>query len=359
MINWTESMQQSFSYYEVDPATWLDKRKLEFVTNSSINWDQGNDTLGSANIETTESVGECYIRIYMDVIQNGIKYQPIPMGTFLVQTPNDDFDGKVHNRNLDAYTPLIELKENPMAIGYSVLIGENIMDRSRQLCREYMRAPIGKATNATVLTENFVANLDDTRLSFILDLLKNANFKLGLDEMGRILFIPEQDTIALQPVHTYNDDDKSILYSNISINRDLYGIPNVVEVVYNVRNDDSGVNEYLCVRAVNDDEDSPTSTVNRGREIIYREKDIKLQGSPSKEQLQLYAEKILTELSTLEYKITYTHAYCGVRTGDCVLINYGQAGLKNVKAKVISQSIKCEPGCPVTEVAAFTTKLWG
>ena len=30
----------------------------------------------------------------------------------------------------------------------------------------------------------------------------------------------------------------------------------------------------------------------------------------------------------------------------------------NIKAKVISQSIECVPGCPVTEKAVFTTKLW-
>ena len=30
----------------------------------------------------------------------------------------------------------------------------------------------------------------------------------------------------------------------------------------------------------------------------------------------------------------------------------------DIKAKVISQSIKCEPGCPVSEKAVFTMKLW-
>ena len=35
------------------------------------------------------------------------------------------------------------------------------------------------------------------------------------------------------------------------------------------------------------------------------------------------------------------------------------AGITDIKAKVVSQSIKCESGCPVTEKAVFTTKLWG
>ena len=63
-------------------------------------------------------------------------------------------------------------------------------------------------------------------------------------------------------------------------------------------------------------------------------------------------------LNKIEYKVSYTHGYCGVRLRDCVRLNYKKAGISNVKAKIISQSIKCEPGCPVTEKAVFTTKLW-
>jgi hypothetical protein len=81
-------------------------------------------------------------------------------------------------------------------------------------------------------------------------------------------------------------------------------------------------------------------------------------GNPSQEQVQDYAERLLREMSSLEYTITYTHAYCPVRIGDCIRLNYSRAGMVGIKAKVISQSIKCEPGCPVTEKAVFTTELW-
>ena len=74
--------------------------------------------------------------------------------------------------------------------------------------------------------------------------------------------------------------------------------------------------------------------------------------------IQEYAELLLRELSSLEYTVTYTHGYCPVRVGDCVRLNYERAGFTDIKAKVISQDISCEPGCPVTEKAVFTTKLW-
>ena len=109
---------------------------------------------------------------------------------------------------------------------------------------------------------------------------------------------------------------------------------------------------------MNDDPNSPTSTVRRGREITHRDSNPSIIGDPTKNQIQEYADNLLKELSTVEYTVSYTHGYCPVRIGDCVRLNYERAGLKGVKAKVIAQSISCEPGCPVTERAVFTTKLW-
>ena len=353
MVDWLSSMQQTFEYYIVDPATWKDAKKIENVKSCSISRDSDAGTLGSASINITESVGECYVRIYLITIQNGTKERH-PLGTFLVQTPSTSFDGKVRNLSMDAYTPLLELKETKPPLGYSVRKGTNIMTIARQLTQENTRAPVVSASCDTNLFSDFVAETDDSWLTFLTDLMLNAKYSYDLDEMGRILFAPEQDTASLQPVWTYNDDDNSsILYANLNMDHDLYGIPNVVEVIY------SHGNGYYYSRVVNDDPNSPTSTVNRGREIIHRVSDPDLIGDPTENQIDEYANRLLRELSSLEYTIIYTHGYCPVRVGDCVRFNYSRADLKNVKAKVISQTIKCEPGCPVTEKAVFTNRLWG
>lgn len=351
MPDWTKTMQQTFEYYIVDPGTWKDIKKIDNILDSTVNRDLNLETLGSASITTTESIDECYIRIYLITIQNGIR-EKYSLGTFLVQTPSYSFDGKTKSVTLDAYTPLLELKENPTPLGYSILKGENILDTAYKIIRENARAPIVKTENEETLSSNFVANIDDTWIVFVRDLLANADYSLALDEIGRIYFTPEQDTMSLQPIWTYDDSNSSILYPEITVDRDLYGIPNIVEVVY------SNGTEYFVGRAVNDDPSSPTSTVSRGREITHRESNPSMLGNPNQKRVQEYAEKTLKELSSLEYTITYTHGYCPVRIGDCVRLNYSRAGINGIKAKVISQSIKCESGCPVTEKAVFTTELW-
>lgn len=351
MADWLSSMQQTFEYYVVDPNSWRDVKRLENVKSCTITRDAEVETLGSATIDVTESVGESYIRVYLITIQNGVR-EKHPLGTFLVQTPSSSFNGKIRDVSMDAYTPLLELKENPPPLGYSILRGENIMDIAYRLSSEQARAPVVKAVSSDKLFDDFVANTNDTWLTFLTDLIANARYTYALDEMGRILFSPKQNTNSLQPVWTYDDGNSSILYPDLTMDHDLYGIPNVVEVVY------SNGNNYYHSRVVNDDANSPTSTVNRGREIIYRVTDPDLVGGATPEQVREYAEQLLNNLSSLEYTITYTHGYCPARIGDCVRLNYSRAGITNIKAKVISQTIKCEPGCPVTEKAVFTTNLW-
>lgn len=350
-IDWSESMEQSFEYYEVDPNTWKDIRKIENVKSCSIDRDESSDTLGSASISIVDTLGETYIRAYLLIRQNGNNFR-VTLGTFLVQTPSSDFDGKNRNVTMDCYTPLLELKENPPPLGYTLMKGENIMERAYEICRENCRPPVVETKLEKVLEANFVSNTDDTWLVFLQDLLAQAKYKFYLDEEGKILFAPIQKLEQLKPVWTFNDDNSSILYPDINLEHDLYGIPNVVEVVC------STGTEMYTARIVNDDPNSPTSTVNRGREILYRETSPNIQGIPSVEQINEYAEALLEELSSVEYQVSYKHGYCPVRVGDCVRLNYERADLKDIKAKVISQSINCETSCSVDETAVFTRKLW-
>lgn len=405
MTNWLESMAQSFEFYMVDPVSWKDTKRIDTIKSCTIDRDSTVETLGSATIDITESVGECYIRVYLVTIQNGVKDKH-PLGTVLVQTPSTEFDGKVNTVSMDAFTPLMELKEKSPPIGYSLLKDSYVLQNAYAIVRENVRAPVVRPIYGDVRAESiddgkdgqiiniiehgssdavhvtstpvgetqqlitivedlnpsalfkklqrdFVASPNDTWITYSADLIRNANYEFALDALGQIMFSPKQEIKAMQPKWTYDDGNSSILYPEISMNRDLYGIPNVVEVVYS-----TSEHSYYS-RIVNDDPNSPTSTISRGREIIHRVLNPDMVGTPyGQEQIDEYAKNLLSQLSSIEYTITYTHGYCPVQVGDCVRLNYARAGINGIKAKVIRQSIKCEPGCPVTETAVFTTNLW-
>ena len=205
MPDWTSSMVQSFEYYIVNPSTWKDEKQITNIKTCTINRDVGVETLGSATFDITESVGECYIRSYLITVQNGVT-EKIPLGTHLVQTPSSKFDGKVRTVSMDAYTPLIELKEKQPPIGYYIPDKErtesgeerevNVMDMAYRLARENMRAPVVKAECPTNNVSSFASDTSDTWLSFLSDFISSqlytredrkpviARYRFDLDEIG-------------------------------------------------------------------------------------------------------------------------------------------------------------------------------
>lgn len=365
MPDWTKPMTQTFEFYTVDPNTWSDVKRVTTVKSCTINRDTDSESLGSATIDINDSLGECYIRAYLITLQNGVR-EKHPLGTYLIQTPSSTFDGKTRSVSMDAYTPLLELKEKLPPIGYYVSKGSNIMERVYMATRENVRAPVIAPSCDKSLRSEFVADPKNTWMSFLIDLAAQADYTFSLDEYSRILFAPKQDITAMVPVWTYTDDNSSILYSDLTMDHDLYGIPNVVEVIYS-----NGLDYYQKPVVVeNNDPNSPTSIVNRGRRIVHRVLDPDLNvisglkdgvdAEPvTKPMIEEYANRLLKEMSTIEYTISYSHGYCPVRVGDCVRLNYSRAGLTGIKARVVSQSINCTPGCQVSEKAVFTAKLWG
>lgn len=353
MPDWTRSMKQTYEYYEVDPFTWRDKRRIKEVLNSSIERNSDDETLGSATISSPEDLTDKYVRQYLVTEQDGVK-ERFPLGTHLFQSPSISFDGKSSTESQTGYTSLIELKDILPQIGFSVPKDQNVLDFVTAKVAELCRAPVVPATSNSTLGGAFVADTGDNWLTYLSDLLAVPDFVFREEPSGAIGFSPVQRLNKMTPIWEFNDDNSSILYPQVSVERDLYGVPNVVEVVLSPSN---GLPKYAT--AINDDPNSITSTVKRGRKIVHRDTDPSLPETATQTQLEEYANETLKQMSELEYTLKFSHGYCPVRLGDCVRLNYKRAGLVGINAKIISQSIKCETGCRIEATAIFTKKLWG
>lgn len=354
MPDWTKSMAQTFEFYEVDPATWTDTRQITEVTGCTIAYDATVDTLASASIDCSEDLTDKYVRPYLITVQNGIR-ERFPLGTYLCQTPSRTFDGTRSLTTQDCYSPLIELKEKTLPLGYSINKNVNILEAAAQLTEEGVRAPVVPGESTKKLDAVFVSDTRDTRFSFLKDLLANAEYHFDLDDNGRILFAPNQSISSMRSIWTYSDDNSSILLPSVEVSRDLFNVPNVVEVIYSP----SDKTYPLYSKVVNKDKKSIVSTVNRGREIIYRDTNPNVAASLTQAQLNEYAKNLLKQLSSIEYTVRYSHGYCPVRVGDCVLLDYARAGISNTRAVVRRQSLSCTAGALVEETAVYTEQLWG
>ena len=354
MPKWNESMEQTYEFYRVNPLTWQDQTPIRTITSCTVKRDSEQETLGSASINCSEDLGECYVRVYLVTRQNRIK-EHFCLGTFLVQTPEMNYDGKTSDISMDCYTPLLELKDNNPSLGYTAFKDTNIMSLAYDIINEHCRAPVTLPKGMTkTLVEDFVADTNDTWLSYVSDLMKQAEFKFGLNERCEIFFAPIEDMKSLNPVYTFSDDNSSILLPSITDKRDLYGIPNALEMFMTT---DSG--EYYYAYVENNDANSPISIPNRGRTVLHREDRPSFPGNPTKEEFEEFAKQTLKNLSSLEHTVTFTHGFIPfVQLGHCVRLNYTRAGIVNVRARITSQNIKCETGCQVETTATYTTDLW-
>lgn len=367
-IDWTASMKQTYEFYIVNPQSGMNVSKLDKVTGATINRDITSDTQVSGSIEYDGELDEVYVRIYL-VVEQGTELEKIPLLTMLCQSPSIKYNGKRKTTSITGYSPLIELQNVYPPIGYTIpkaKAGTSIFKLIPDICRANIRCKVLDMYNSdgvydisqVILTEPIVSDPQKSWFELVNELLQAAGYFARVDEFGVVYFSKKQQISKMTPIWTFDVNNSSILSQDISIDRDLYGIPNVVEVV-TVCTDGNTIN---C-RAINNDISSPVSVASRGREVVRRLINPESLGkitsdSQGQDMLLNYAYEQLEEASTLQYTVSYSHGYCGVNIGDCVRINYPAAGIINEKAYVINQKISCKTGCTVEETARFTKKLF-
>lgn len=355
-IDWALGMTQTYELYLVDPISWMDIRKIErFIPDASLTRDLSQDTRGSATINVDEDIGEAYVRLYLVATQyqhTTKVVEKIPLGTYLCMTPRTTYNRNTNTYSIEAYTPLIELTENNPPLGYTVIKNSNIANSVCNMLEDACRAPIVRTTSDAIIPYSYTTEDGESWLEYASALLNNASMYIDLTPEGRVIFQKTRAMSAMAPIWTYTTDNSSILLPEIQIETDYFDVPNVLEVTYSDAN--------VCFTSVikNEDPNSPASIQNRGREIVYRDTNPSISGTPSQEYFDQYVKDELRSLSTITCKLTYTHGYCPVTIGDCVLIDYPKAGLNKVKALVTSQVYTCQTGIQVKETATFTKKLW-
>lgn len=351
MIDWTRQMRQDFEYWLVDPITWSDVEKLDCVTGASLTFDTSAETIGTASFTTYETLKECYIRTYMKCTQLGA-VSKIALGTNLVQTPSKSYDGYTISSSLDAYSPLLELKDSSPELGYTVRKDVNIMSIFSSIYKSHCRAPLTEGYESDKKTwYDYTAESDDTWLSFLTSLVNLDDKYISVDGYGRVYLTKNQRLKQMTPTWVFDSRNSSILYPETTDKADYYGIPNVVEVIYS--EDDL----YFYSRVENHD-DSDLSLEGRGREVLYRETSPDFNGTPNQNIIDEYAKSLMETKSTLSHEVSLKHGYCSAKINDAVIINQPDVGLDNVKGYITAQSISCEPGCPITSTITYTDELW-
>lgn len=329
-MNWEKGLSASYYAYIIDPVTWREKKRIDIVSGSISRSADG--LRDSADVETKdyEQGKENYIRIYFDAQQRG-SGQHEPLFTGLACSPSRDIDGVYKTDTLECYSVLKAAEDILLPRGYYVGAGANGELIIKELL-SVIPAPVSVDSDAPSVRYTIIAEDGENRLSMTEKVLAAMNWGMHIDGKGTIHIapIPMVETVTFDPLS--ND----IIEPSIEIEYDWYKAPNVFRAI---KDEASAV-------ARDDSQESPLSTVNRGREVWAEETSPNMNTG---ESLGEYVIRRLNELQETALTAKYSRRFMpNIYVGDVVRLHYPKQGLDGL-FRVTSQNIDLEYGARTSE----------
>lgn len=321
--------------YRVNAQTWADADEIRGFKSASVSREDGNLVeSGSIEIDTSDEIDECYVRLAMVASVDGT-HDRIDVATLLCTTTGGNWDGATVTLNGRSvlYPASRALYDDGAWCSSSV---DAVQWAAREL-EKVVQAPV-TYQGGFELSEPLVFDLGASVLGSVRQVLDSGGYMIATDGRGVISLVPK----PTEPIVTIDSSNARLLMPGGVSSKDYANVPNR----YTARMGKS------VARAVNDSVDSPVSTVSRGYRVDF------LDTSPTPtggETLRGYAERKLEELSTVPIEQTYTREWVeGVNPGYLVRLSIGDMG----DYRVMSQSYECGAGITVTEKVRKEVRLW-
>ena len=322
-MNWALGYTASIYIKIVDTGTWKDTDRIE-ITGGSVDR-TASGLMESASVDCIgyDSTAERWIRIWMDVRQDG-SADHVPVFTGLAIAPQADINGRLTKNTLECYSVLKPAEDILLPLGWYAPAGSAGADLIGRLL-DPCPAPVVIADNSPILSDPIVAENNENNLTMIWRILDAIDWRIRTEGDGTIHVEPKPTEASA----AFDASEYDVIEPELSMTRDWYSCPNVFRAVQ--------AGQSAIAR--DEDADSPFSIPSRGREIWASESNVKL---GSGESLQMYANRRLKELQNAVLVAQYDRRYHpDVFVGDLVRLHYPEQGLDGL-FRVTSQSIDLE-----------------
>lgn len=332
MIDWSRGITARYYASIVDPSTWRDTSNVEIISGSIKYTNSG--VRGSADLECAviDHDNEYWIRIYLEARQGGVG-ELVPLFTGIASIPDITYNGRLHNSKIQCYSPLSTAEKIYLPLGWFARAGSSGGSVIKDLLYEYIPAPLIIDDGSPALTQDVIAEKNETRLSMVDKILEAINWRIVLMGDGTIHAIPkETNQISASFDHEFND----MFEMNVTISNNWYDIPNVYRAV------GSGISSV----AKDEDPNSRFSIQNRGREIWMQETDCILNNG---EKISQYASRKLKEAQVVYKSVDYTRRFePNIHVSDKVYLNYPEQNINGIFT-IESQDINLKYAGQVSE----------
>lgn len=321
----------SSQYYGqfVDPSTWRDTERFEITSGSVSHTDSG--LRDSADIDCVRFThDERWVRIYLDIRQ-GDDSEHIPMVTGLTCSPEDDIDGYYITNSVEIYSVLKPCEDVLLPRGWYAGQGLSGAGVIRNLL-SVTPAPVVVEGDSPTLATSIIAENGESNLSMAEKVLLAINWRMRIQGDGTIVIEPMPTEVSA----TFDPLEYDVIEPKVSRKKDWYSAPNVFRAIM----------DDVSAVARDDSEDSPLSTVNRGREIWEEDDSCELNEG---ESIAEHARRRLKEAQTIGETVSYDRRYDpNVSVGDLVNLHYPEQGI-NGRYRVVEQKIEMSHGAKTSE----------
>lgn len=335
---------ETYTYRRVDWATWGEGADLGNVTGGSIELGAFTDlkatcSFGFQGGEAPEQ--DSLVRIYYSFKDDDGEVAEFMLGTFLIAYSTVSRVDDRLSGTADGYSVLKVLADKRYGMPFTVATGEQPIAKAVALMEGLgLRVNVGEES-AYELTSDHTFDPDDSYLTIVNWLLTSAGYMAVSPDAGGICQVRKPNP-SRSPVATFEDDEQSIMYPEVSTENDWQSTPNVVRAYYE---DDTCA---LWATASNLS-GSKASLDNRGnRELTLYESVSELDGADGSAKLanlEAYAiNKLLDNSGEIE-RVSLSHPYVPILPNDAIQVKYGAfdwvGNVTNMRVS-LAPSTKCE-----------------
>lgn len=224
-----------------------------------------------------------------------------PLGVFLLSSPiKKDQNNEIY-REVEAYDKLVILRDDKFLERHTVTSGTNYIDAVINILQSANISKWNIEQTERALPTDIEFEPGTDKLKAVNKLLSAINFnQLHVDVNGYFVSMPYRNPQDRSSEYTYKDDDLSVTYNGMEEELDIFDTPNSWVAVLSDPEREPLVSSYI-----NDNANSPTSTVNRGRTIVdFRDVD----NIADQTALDNYVQRIAFEASQIYGKIEFETA---------------------------------------------------
>lgn len=310
---------------------------LDGVAGGNLVWDANADLPAGGSLQLVD-VGQAInyslnrVRVWWSVV--GV--QEWALGVYILAAPSASYTGSGITRQITLLDKLTVIKENVLTTTLQVTAGANIIDAVAAQIAATGETRVAVTPSSAVLTNAMTWDPGTSRLQVINDLLTAAGYAtLWTDRLGMFRVEPYKAPGDRPVVWVFAEGESAIHSPSWEYELALWEASNTVVMTSQA----TAAGSVFLTSAVDENPDSPTSTVSMGR--VLNPIVVENVEAASLADLEAQAVRVLLANSNVVGKLRVSHAPVPVWFNDAV--QFTSQGV-DTRAAVDRISLELRPG---------------